>query len=147
MVGTTAAGAAKGGSVIPNGKHGELRIALGAQSRVVCFWQCCISVTTHMFGGCACLQLKLCAGTLNTAIAHIFCAVVGAGVLGLPNSMAWLGWVAGPICIVLFFAVSMWSSHMLARLYCVDGIEFARYHHAVQYILVRWCHRRRGTQG
>jgi hypothetical protein len=31
----------------------------------------------------------------------------------------------------------MWSSHLLARLYCVDGIEFARYHHAVEHILVR----------
>ena len=70
---------------------------------------------------------------------HIFCAIVGAGVLGLPNSMAWLGWVAGPICLIVFFAVSMWSSHLLARLYCVDGIEFARYHHAVQHILVGPC--------
>lgn len=26
---------------------------------------------------------------------HIFCAVVGAGVLALPQSVAWLGWVAG----------------------------------------------------
>ena len=77
------------------------------------------------------------AGTTWTAVGHIFCAVVGAGVLGLPNSVAWLGWVAGPICLVVFFAVSLWSSHLLAQLYCVDGIEFARYHHAVQHILVR----------
>ncbi|EFN51990.1 hypothetical protein CHLNCDRAFT_32765 [Chlorella variabilis] len=76
-------------------------------------------------------------GTKWTAVGHIFCAIVGAGVLGLPNSMAWLGWVAGPICLIVFFAVSMWSSHLLARLYCVDGIEFARYHHAVQHILGR----------
>ena len=77
------------------------------------------------------------AGTVWTAVAHIFCAVVGAGVLGLPNSVAWLGWVAGPICLVVFFVLSLWSSHLLAQLYCVDGIEFARYHHAVQHILVR----------
>ncbi len=78
------------------------------------------------------------AGNLFTAVAHIFCAVVGAGVLGLPNSLAWLGWVAGPLCLILFFAVSLWSSILLSRLYCVDGIEFARYHHAVEHILVRW---------
>ncbi|KAI3430592.1 hypothetical protein D9Q98_005185 [Chlorella vulgaris] len=74
-------------------------------------------------------------GNLFTAVAHIFCAVVGAGVLGLPNSLAWLGWVAGPLCLILFFAVSLWSSILLSRLYCVDGIEFARYHHAVEHIL------------
>jgi hypothetical protein len=52
--------------------------------------------------------------------------------------MAWLGWIAGPACIVVFFAVSLWSSHLLARLYCVDGIEFSRYHHAVGHVMVRW---------
>ena len=28
-------------------------------------------------------------GTIYTAVAHIFCAVVGAGVLSLPNAVAW----------------------------------------------------------
>lgn len=76
-------------------------------------------------------------GTVWTAVGHIFCAVVGAGVLGLPNSLAWLGWVAGPMCLCIFFAISLWSAHLLAQLYQVDGIEFARYHHAVQHILGR----------
>ena len=71
-----------------------------------------------------------------TAIAHIFCAVVGAGVLGLPNSVAWLGWIAGPTLLVFFFLVSIWSSRMLADVYCVNGVEHARYHHAVKNILV-----------
>ena len=57
---------------------------------------------------------------------HIFCAVVGAGVLGLPSSVAWLGWVAGPICLCVFFAISLWSSHLLAQLYRIDNVEFAR---------------------
>ena len=69
-------------------------------------------------------------------MSHIFCAVVGAGVLGLPYSVAWLGWIAGPLCLIVFFSISMWSSHLLAQLYCINGVEFARYHHAVKYILV-----------
>lgn len=57
--------------------------------------------------------------------------------LGLPNSVAWLGWVAGPLCLIGFFLVSLWSSILLSRLYCIDGIEFARYHHAVEHVLGR----------
>lgn len=86
------------------------------------------------------------AGTLFTAVAHIFCGVVGAGVLGLPNAVSWLGWVAGPLCLTAFFAVALWSSIMLSKLYSVDGIEFARYHHAVRHILGQRCATRRRLQ-
>jgi hypothetical protein len=79
------------------------------------------------------------AGTVFTAVAHIFCAVVGAGVLGLPNAVSWLGWVAGPLCLVAFYLVALWSSIMLSKVYSVDGIEFARYHHAVRHILGQRC--------
>lgn len=48
---------------------------------------------------------------------------------GLPNSVAWLGWVAGPLCIIAFFSISLWSSIMLAGMYrigaargCVGGL-------------------------
>ena len=54
----------------------------------------------------------------------------------LPYSVAWLGWIAGPACLIVFFSISMWSSHLLAQLYCINGVEFARYHHAVRYIRV-----------
>lgn len=76
-------------------------------------------------------------GTLWTAVAHVFCAVVGAGVLGLPNSVAWLGWVAGPLCIIAFFSISLWSSIMLAGMYRIGRIEFARYSHLVDHVLGR----------
>ncbi|PRW60763.1 Amino acid permease 2 [Chlorella sorokiniana] len=69
---------------------------------------------------------------------HIFCAVVGAGVLALPQAVAWLGWVAGPICIIAFFIIQIIASHMLAMVYCVNGVEHARYHHAVKRILGKW---------
>ncbi|KAL4431936.1 hypothetical protein ABPG77_000203 [Micractinium sp. CCAP 211/92] len=77
-------------------------------------------------------------GNVFTAVMHIFCAVVGAGVLALPSTVAWMGWVAGPIMIVVFYVISLISSNMLAEVYCVDNIEFARYHHAVRYVLGRF---------
>ena len=113
------------------------------------------------------LTVCMFAGSLMTAIGHIFCAVVGAGVLGkegrlpslqlgshfwqaalppstpnpkgfcyfihpahthltssasplpplaagLPYSLAWLGWVAGPILLVFFYVVSLWAAKMMA---------------------------------
>lgn len=45
-------------------------------------------------------------------------------------AVAQLGWVAGPLLLVLFYLVTRRASIMLAELYCVDGLEHARYHHA-----------------
>jgi amino acid permease len=75
-----------------------------------------------------------------TATMHIFCAVVGAGVLALPSSVAWIGWGAGPLLIVLFYLTSLMSSQMLANCYQSRGedgqiYEHARYHHAVRHLL------------
>ncbi|KAL4431937.1 hypothetical protein ABPG77_000204 [Micractinium sp. CCAP 211/92] len=77
-------------------------------------------------------------GNMFTAVMHIFCAIVGAGVLALPSTVAWLGWVAGPIMLIVFYVISLISSNMLADVYCVDNTEFARYHHAVRYVLGRF---------
>ena len=74
-------------------------------------------------------------GTLMTCMMHVFCAVVGAGVLALPYSVSWLGWVAGPLLIILFYLFSLLSSILLASLYEVNGVEHARYHHVVSHIL------------
>lgn len=74
-------------------------------------------------------------GTVTTASLHIACAVVGAGILALPNSVAWLGWVAGPLAMIIFYGISLMASHMLADCYYVEGIEHGRYHHAVRHIL------------
>eukprot|EP00889_Picochlorum_renovo_P000360 jgi/Picre1/27390/NNA_000357.t1 len=70
-----------------------------------------------------------------TGSMHMFCGVVGAGVLALPYSVSWLGWVAGPILVILFYAFSMLSSFLLVSLFEVNDIEHGRYHHLVSHIL------------
>lgn len=76
-------------------------------------------------------------GTVLTTSAHIFCAIVGSGILNLPQCVAWLGWVAGPIALVVFFFVALFTSHMLSHCYYWKGVEHGRYHHAVRNILGR----------
>lgn len=76
-------------------------------------------------------------GTVMSTSLHVFCAIVGASILALPKTFAWLGWVAGPILMWVFFAISMLSSRMLASCYEVNGVEHARYHHAVRHLLGR----------
>lgn len=76
-------------------------------------------------------------GTIASASLHCFCAIVGAGVLALPHATAWLGWVAGPICIIMFYLISLLTSVMLADVFEVNGIEHTRYHHAVRHLLSR----------
>ena len=74
-------------------------------------------------------HLLIIVGNVFTATMHTFCAVVGAGVLALPYSVSWLGWVAGPTLIIVFFLISLLSSRMLAMCYEANGIEHGRYHH------------------
>ncbi|PRW60633.1 Amino acid permease 2 [Chlorella sorokiniana] len=76
-------------------------------------------------------------GTMWTATMHIFCAACGAGVLGLPYAVGMLGWVAGPLLLTIFFLVARWTSILLSEVYFVNGIESARYHHAVRHLLGR----------
>lgn len=65
------------------------------------------------------------------------CAIVGIGVLALPYSVAYLGWIAGPLLIFFFYVVAVFSSRLLARVYLVQGRVHSRYHHAVRDILGR----------
>ncbi|XVE80632.1 hypothetical protein DITRI_Ditri14bG0154900 [Diplodiscus trichospermus] len=55
-------------------------------------------------------------GTVWTAVAHIITGVIGAGVLSLGWSMAQLGWIAGPLAMVLFASITYISSVLLC--YC-----------------------------
>ena len=76
-------------------------------------------------------------GNVFTGSMHIICAVVGIGVLALPYSIAFLGWIAGPL-VIFFFWLSTWlSSSMLSSLYLVDGHVYGSYHHLVNGIMGR----------
>ncbi|RWW76177.1 hypothetical protein BHE74_00015745 [Ensete ventricosum] len=57
------------------------------------------------------------AGTVWTASAHIVTAVIGSGVLSLAWAIAQLGWVAGPVVMLLFSLVTYYTSTLLADCY------------------------------
>ena len=74
-------------------------------------------------------------GTVGTTTAAIFCAVVGSGVLNLPQCVAWMGWIAGPLTLIIFYLISLMTSRMLARCYVYKNLEHSRYHHCVRNVL------------
>ena len=57
------------------------------------------------------------AGNWVTAAAHIVTAVIGSGVLSLAWAISTMGWVAGPIILFLFAAVTWYMSLLLADAY------------------------------
>ncbi|GLT86090.1 hypothetical protein SLE2022_042530 [Rubroshorea leprosula] len=56
-------------------------------------------------------------GTFWTATSHIVTAVIGSGVLSLAWAIAQLGWVAGPMVLVLFAIVNLCTSNLLSECY------------------------------
>ncbi|GJV17728.1 probable amino acid permease 7 isoform X1 [Tanacetum coccineum] len=54
-------------------------------------------------------------GNAWTAIAHIITAVIGSGVLSLSWSVAQLGWIAGPIALILFALVTYLNASLLTN--------------------------------
>ncbi|KAL6602845.1 hypothetical protein ACP70R_043206 [Stipagrostis hirtigluma subsp. patula] len=56
-------------------------------------------------------------GTVWTASAHIITAVIGSGVLSLAWSTAQLGWVVGPVTIMIFSVITYYTSSLLADCY------------------------------
>ncbi|KAL1214198.1 Amino acid permease 8 [Cardamine amara subsp. amara] len=60
-------------------------------------------------------------GTLMTASAHIITAVIGSGVLSLAWAIAQLGWVAGPVILMIFAIINYYTSTMLADCYRSPG--------------------------
>lgn len=76
-------------------------------------------------------------GNVFSASMHITCAIVGIGVLALPYAFAYLGWIAGPLLLVFFFAVTMLSNILLSSVFMVHGKVHSTYHYAVRDILGR----------
>ncbi|RWR78637.1 amino acid permease 3 [Cinnamomum micranthum f. kanehirae] len=56
-------------------------------------------------------------GNIWTASAHIITAVIGSGVLSLAWAIAQLGWIAGPVVMLLFSFVIYYTSALLADCY------------------------------
>ncbi|XP_051134985.1 probable amino acid permease 7 [Andrographis paniculata] len=56
-------------------------------------------------------------GTTWTAGAHIITGVIGSGVLSLPWSIAQLGWILGPLCILFFAVITVASAFLTADCY------------------------------
>ncbi|GJN38626.1 hypothetical protein PR202_gb27686 [Eleusine coracana subsp. coracana] len=56
-------------------------------------------------------------GTVWTASAHIITAVIGSGVLSLAWSTAQLGWIVGPVTLMLFSIITYYTSSLLADCY------------------------------
>jgi amino acid permease len=56
-------------------------------------------------------------------VAHIITGVIGAGVLSLSWSVAQLGWIAGPLFILLFAATTYISTHLLSDCYIFHDPE------------------------
>lgn len=56
-------------------------------------------------------------GTAWTASAHVITAVIGSGVLSLAWAIAQLGWIAGPIVMILFAWVTYYTSILLCECY------------------------------
>lgn len=85
-----------------------------------------------------------CEGTVWTAVAHIINGVIGSGVLSLAWSVAQLGWIAGPLCIVVFGIICVFSSNLLCDCYRyphpdVGHIRNRSYSKAVRSYLGNWC--------
>ncbi|KAJ4700743.1 Amino acid permease [Melia azedarach] len=56
-------------------------------------------------------------GNVWTASVHILTTVIGSGILSLAWSTAQLGWIAGPIALLLLFLVSYFTSTLLSACY------------------------------
>ncbi|KAL1103412.1 hypothetical protein V6Z11_D05G438200 [Gossypium hirsutum] len=89
---------------------------------------CCpLLLPQLMYQQCLLKELKLkweCEGTLWTAVAHIITGVIGAGVLSLAWSIAQLGWIAGPICMLAFAGVTIVSTYLLCDCYMFPHPEY-----------------------
>lgn len=77
-------------------------------------------------------------GNRWTATAHIICVMIGVGVLALPYSQAGMGWILGPICLLAFSWVTLFSSNLLADLYIIDGRRMRTFPVMVRYVFGKW---------
>lgn len=72
-------------------------------------------------------------GTWVHACFHNVTAMVGAGVLGLPNTLVYLTWGPGVFLQVLSFTTTLYTLWQMCALHEVKGKRFNRYHELGQY--------------
>ncbi|WCJ32536.1 amino acid permease 7 [Euphorbia peplus] len=70
------------------------------------------------------LQPPIRTGGVWTAVAHIITGVIGSGVLSLAWSVAQLGWIAGPLTMLCFAFVTLFSTYLLSDSYRFPDPEF-----------------------
>ena len=63
-------------------------------------------------------------GTVRTAISHIITGVIGSGVLSLSWSVAQLGWIGGPLALLVFAVTILFSSCLLCNCYRTPDPEY-----------------------
>ncbi|KAJ0765605.1 putative amino acid transporter, transmembrane domain-containing protein [Helianthus annuus] len=56
-------------------------------------------------------------GTVWTALAHFIAGVIGSGVLPLAWSVAQLGWIAGPLCVIIIALFALVSAFLISDVY------------------------------
>ncbi|KAI9115682.1 hypothetical protein K1719_013351 [Acacia pycnantha] len=69
-------------------------------------------------------------GTLTSAVAHIITAVIGSGVLSLAWSTSQLGWIAGPVSLLLFAIVTYVSSFLVTDVYRTSDSKSGKRNHS-----------------
>uniref|UniRef100_A0A803MC33 Amino acid transporter transmembrane domain-containing protein n=1 Tax=Chenopodium quinoa TaxID=63459 RepID=A0A803MC33_CHEQI len=87
-------------------------------------------------------------GTWLTASAHIITAVIGCGVLSLAWAVAQMGWIAGPIILLVFSLVTWFASALQADCYRnpTTGKRHYTYREAVRAVKRAICFHRMGHQ-
>jgi len=72
-------------------------------------------------------------GTWVHACFHNVTAMVGAGVLGLPNTLVYLTWGPGIFLQLLSFSTTLYTLWQMCALHEIKGKRFNRYHELGQY--------------
>jgi amino acid permease len=77
-------------------------------------------------------------GTWFNSAFHNITAMVGAGVLGLPYAMVYLGWPAGVVIMTLSWVATLYTLWQMCDLHQIEGgRRFNRYHELGQYAIGR----------
>ncbi|KAM7279383.1 hypothetical protein ACFE04_006517 [Oxalis oulophora] len=81
-------------------------------------------------------------GTFTSATAHCFTAIFGSGILALPWSVAQVGWILGPILLIFFAIITLYTSVLLTDCYRsqsdpINGKRNRTYTDAVRSLLGR----------